>query len=548
MPEIFGGIMKSYFSLFRRLVQLSTLGLFIWLLSRAIWPLAELPVDAFLRSDPLVALAVPLAAREFIAKLIPGLIVMASALAAGRFFCGWLCPMGTTLDLAGIFFRRQTAAVKSHWPAQIKFMLLAFILAAAALGLDYSFWAAPIPLITRFYVIILHPAWLWSADMAVSHVLPLLPADKLEALQYVSFAPRGYESVIFVGLFFLLLFLLEKLQPRFWCRNLCPAGALLAIISRRPLWRRRVKQCVSCSRCQRECPAGAISTDGQSASHGDCLTCQKCVDVCPARGVSFRPQSTPLPFKILESPPGKLHVSRRAFIGAAGLGLGVGWLHLKGFNLLPAPVDEFAAEAFAPQALVRPPGALPEKDFLTRCVRCGECLKGCPTNGLQPVWPGLAGLFTPHLAARKGPCEPDCNVCGQVCPTGAIAPLNMAEKRWAKMGTAVVLPETCLAWAGKCGCVICQEVCPYGAIELQVLPGRAGIPVPVVRPERCYGCGFCEYHCPVAAPAIVAKPLEALRLNEGSYQAVARAKGVELDLKKPVLEKPDSQSPSSFLE
>jgi ferredoxin len=125
----------------------------------------------------------------------------------------------------------------------------------------------------------------------------------------------------------------------------------------------------------------------------------------------------------------------------------------------------------------------------------------------------------------------------------------MAEKRWAKMGTAVVLPEICLAWAENRSCVVCQEVCPYGAIELQVRPGGSGVPVPVARLERCYGCGYCEYHCPVAAKAIVVKPRGALRLAGGSYQAEARARGFSLDPEERAMDAPpEGQLPPGFLE
>lgn len=132
------------------------------------------------------------------------------------------------------------------------------------------------------------------------------------------------------------------------------------------------------------------------------------------------------------------------------------------------------------------------------------------------------------LIPRRGPCDPNCNACGRVCPTRAIAPLTLAQKQWAKMGTAEVVESRCLACSENRACVVCQEVCPFGAIDLVRAP-NVSVPVPRVNPERCFGCGYCEMHCPTARPAIIAKPDGALRLAPGSdYPALAHAKGLDL--------------------
>jgi formate hydrogenlyase subunit 6/NADH:ubiquinone oxidoreductase subunit I len=158
-------------------------------------------------------------------------------------------------------------------------------------------------------------------------------------------------------------------------------------------------------------------------------------------------------------------------------------------------------------------------------------MKACPTNGLQPAWFGAGpeGMFSPLLTPRRGPCEPDCRACGSLCPTRAITPLAPEEKYWAKVGTAVVDPGRCLAWAEGRRCVVCEEVCPYGAVAVrQDSRARFGLPVPLVRPERCFGCGYCEYYCPARLPAIAVQPLGALRLADSGYAAAGRAAGLLL--------------------
>ena len=165
---------------------------------------------------------------------------------------------------------------------------------------------------------------------------------------------------------------------------------------------------------------------------------------------------------------------------------------------LKSPGGKAGPGKVAPAGLLRPPASLPEKEFLSRCVRCGECLAACPTNTLQPLWfeAGLMGLFSPVLTPKRGYCIYDCRQCSLVCPTGAITYLAPKERLWAKTGTAVIHKEQCLAWEHKKGCMVCDEVCPFKAVEFHFQEGNP-VPVPEVHEERCTGCGYCEHYCPV---------------------------------------------------
>ena len=139
------------------------------------------------------------------------------------------------------------------------------------------------------------------------------------------------------------------------------------------------------------------------------------------------------------------------------------------------------------EGLIRPPGALPEAEFLANCIRCGECMKACPTNTLQPIWfkAGLEGIFTPVMLPRLAACAVNCNVCGKVCPTGAIRDLPLIEKNHAKTGTAWINRQNCLVWERDKKCLVCDEVCPYGAVSFQPVPDRNNAAPFVIR-EQMY--------------------------------------------------------------
>ncbi len=539
---------------FRKTIQCISLGLFLYLLWLSTFPLVQwyLPVDSFLRLDPLVAVLVPVAVKAYIPNLLAGLATLGIAIFMGRIFCGYICPMGISLDASRAIVP-ENALTNITMPKglrKVKYLILFIISFSALFGVSHVFWGSPIALITRFYALLIHPILLFMGKLSLDGTRPLIEHLNDPILSYLQIMPRVFNSVYFLAIFFGALFVLERIRPRFWCRYLCPAGAMLGFLSLKPLWRRRVHVCIDCGKCIKNCPTGAICNNPIKTNHAECITCQSCVKVCPVQGVYFscfekkspkiRPNlpelrgtqpkdkitsslSNSIPAYGKESP---FMPTRRSFLCAAGAGIGLAGLgYISAASQLPAGTKGTIAQS----TCIRPPGARPEVDFIAHCIRCGQCMKACPTNGLQPTWfaAGFEGVFSPILVSRKGPCEPECNVCGKVCPTGAIMQLALEEKQQAKVGTAVVRPDICLAWAEGRSCVVCQEVCPFGAVSLQA-HASSKVPVPVVNAKRCFGCGFCEKHCPVHIPAIEVYPLNSLRLNDTNYKAAAKSAGFDL--------------------
>ncbi len=158
---------------------------------------------------------------------------------------------------------------------------------------------------------------------------------------------------------------------------------------------------------------------------------------------------------------------------------------------------------------LRPPGAADEKAFTGLCIRCGSCVRVCPSRILWPdsLRHGVAGWFAPVMRFTEDYCREGCNRCNQVCPSGAIARLTLADKRRRVIGPAELDLDLCLLANGQ-ECTSCIRGCPYEAIVIQEKPGAFTVN-PHVDLAKCTGCGACEVVCPTTpkpAIRIVPKP------------------------------------------
>lgn len=151
--------------------------------------------------------------------------------------------------------------------------------------------------------------------------------------------------------------------------------------------------------------------------------------------------------------------------------------------------------------LLRPPGALPEIDFVAKCIRCGKCAQVCPykTIKIAGIMDGFMIMGTPVIKPREIPCYL-CMKCPPVCPSGALD-RKLTKKQDVDMGDAVINKKECLAWQGTM-CRSCYQSCPVFDEAIKMDNELR----PVVDDNKCVGCGICENVCPVEPSAIIVKP------------------------------------------
>ena len=369
----------------------------------------------------------------------------------------------------------------------------------------------------------------------------------------LSFKQPHFNQAFLIGSLFVFVLVLNTRVTRFWCRAICPLGAMLGVCSRWSLvqMRKHEENCDDCRLCLLHCQGGDDPVPGATWRKAECHLCLNCLGDCPTGGISFAWSTQPSGAKQTRETP---DLNRRAlFTGMAA-----------GAVMVPLMRSGPGLKTPAGTLLIRPPGSLDESHFLDRCIRCGDCMKVCPNNALHPAIfeGGVEGLWSPVLVPRIGYCEPNCVLCSQVCPTGAIWEITVAEKTGARgsalgardeglgtretqgraarptdavppsadkppplapapapapakdpirIGTAFFDRGRCLPWSMATECIVCEEWCPTSPkaiyLVLAEVVDRQGrtktVKQPFVDPKLCTGCGACEYACPIkGSPAV----------------------------------------------
>ncbi len=363
----------------------------------------------------------------------------------GRFFCSVMCPLGILQDvLGGLFFFRRNG-VRARWVGLRK-------------GLGVAVWAVALVGGWTLGLRFLEPFTLFGAICSGAWV-PLL-----------------------------LLALATFWRRRVFCNSLCPVGALLACESAMaPLGLRFTAHCVKCGKCVKVCPAGCLDPATGRVDNGRCVRCMACVDACSLGGLAYGRNAG---FGV----PG-----RRAFLRAGAALAGGGALAVAARQAAPHYAD-LSASLGVTHIGIYPPGAGSRQRFLTKCTDCRLCVTHCTGQVLQP-----AGRFgAVHLTFDRGMCEYECRKCVEVCPTGALMPMDLATKKRTRLGLARVDYTLCVAACEGFACGACAEHCPTGALRMK--ENAAGVLTPALDTRLCIGCGSCEHPCPV-------RPVKAIRVE-----------------------------------
>jgi len=479
----------------------------------------DYPVSIFLEADPLAGISTALSTHTLYQGLKWSIITLILTIILGRFICGWVCPMGTLNHLLSFSLgeKKRKERIESNrykkWQSLKYYILITMLVLAFFTTLQIGL-LDPITFLVRSLSVSIFPAlrWLIEKFLGLLMLTNILAVQKFSDTafdfleKYFLTIKQSYFHINYlIGAILILILALNRRIMRFWCRALCPLGALMGLTSWFSIFgmEKRHEKCTDCNRCLIYCQGACEPIGRVKWKAWECHLCFNCRVECPEDVIKFKffPKD-----EAIESVP---DLTRRRILRSASLGI----------IILPLSRVSDDIKVNYNSKLIRPPGALEESEFLAKCIKCGECMKVCPNNALHPTLfeAGIEGIWSPILIPRIGYCEYTCVLCGQVCPTGAIKKITEEEKlgtktkKPVKIGLAFYDKGRCLPWSMATPCIVCEEWCPTPKkaiwLEETLVTSPSGekvkVKLPYVNPELCIGCGACETKCPVAdRPAI----------------------------------------------
>lgn len=386
-------------------------------------------------------------------------VLLLLTLLLGRVYCSVICPMGVMQDffnwLGNRFKKNRFQFRKGHTVLRIV-ALVAFVV-LLVIGLNgIAILVAPYSAFGRMANVVFH----WSG---------------INVTFWVAVATFAVIAALSFG------------WGRLWCNTICPVGTVLGFFSRFSLLKPVIdtNKCNGCKKCARNCKAMCINPETHTIDYSRCVACMDCLENCHQHAISY---------KRLSKTAKEVDGSRRKFVvttAAVGAAMALEAQEKKVDGGLAVLEDKQLPDRKVP---LKPAGAKSLKNFSSRCTGCQLCVSECPSKVLRPS-KGLQTLLQPEMAFDKGCCHFDCTRCSEVCPAGAIQPIDLAMRSAISIGYAVTVPHNCLLAQGV-ECNACSRHCPTAAISL-VSDASTGHSVVTVNEQRCIGCGACEHYCPV---------------------------------------------------
>lgn len=442
-------------------------------------------------------------------QLIPALLslnlvivaaLIVATLVFGRIYCSVICPLGVYQDVVNRISvtcrpkrKRKLGKFRSK-PASDKMRNIFFIFFAAL------FIAGLVTPVAMYLASLIEPysafgrMATWLVKPGVVEINNALAESDSMIFVHTSMPHLSIAALAVAALTFIVVTVMAWTSGRDYCNKVCPVGWMLGKLSKYSLLKINIDtdKCTRCGSCARHCKASCIDPKTHVIDYTRCVACFDCIGECTESAISYgRP-----PRKAAASEPRKTDESRRAFLSGTAI---------VAASLAANAIDKTTDGGLAPIKNKRPSlstvrlvpaGAKSASALSDRCTACQLCITNCPNGVLRPS-ESLDSLMQPVMEFNEGWCRPECTVCGDVCPVGAIEPVDVAVKSSTKIGTATVDLDRCISAAYGQTCGNCARRCPSGAISMVPVSEDSGNLRPLVDENACIGCGSCEYHCPV---------------------------------------------------
>ena len=417
-------------------------------------------------------------------------VLVALTLLFGRIYCSIICPLGVFQDILARLHRKKNKYGYSKEVRWLRYPVLVIFVIAVAAGVGSIFQLlAPYSSYGRIATMIFQPIW------KLGNNLLAIIAERVDS--YAFYATdvwmKSLPVLIIALVTLVVLIVLAWRGGRTYCNTICPVGTILSFFARFSFLKIRFDEdkCKNCSLCSKNCKAACIDFKTHTVDYSRCVVCGNCIDSCKFGALKYTSKYRK------SSDSSEVDTSKRSFLLASAL-VSTAALAQKKEKLMDGGIAELE-DKVAPerQTPLSPPGSLSFQNLSTRCTGCQLCVSECPNQVLRPS-SDLMHLMQPTMSYEHGYCRPECTRCSEVCPAGAILPVDKPEKSSIQIGHAVWIKKNCVVLTDEVECGNCARHCPSGAIEMVPLDaGDEESPmVPAINETACIGCGACEYVCP----------------------------------------------------
>jgi ferredoxin len=441
-------------------------------------------------------------------------ILFILSLLFGRIYCSTICPLGVFQDISARmprFFRKKNKKFRYKYmkPQNIlRYSILAitvllFVFDSSLLLILLD----PYSVFGRIVSQLIRPLVIWGNN-GLSSVLSGMGNYSLSKVDFAGFVPLAFGISLF---FFILVGVMSWLRGRLYCNTVCPVGTTLGLLSKISIFHISIKEssCTQCGLCEKSCKSQCIDSKVMKVDNTRCVSCFNCISACKKGSMKYelryrKPKAEPVQRTIDNS--------RRTFLLTSGAIMST----LAFANVNVNKIVSGKKDAMLARRPVMPPGAHTIGHFNAHCTGCQLCVSKCPMHVLKPaaLQYGISGIMQPHLEFSTDIfCDYNCNICSQVCPTGALRPLPVEEKKLVQIGSARFRKDKCVVFKYEKDCGACSEHCPTQAVHM--IPYKNGLTIPEVTEDICIGCGGCESICP-------AQPYRAIYVEGTTTQITAK--------------------------
>ena len=442
-------------------------------------------------------------------------VLIALTLVFGRIYCSVICPLGVFQDLLARLNRKKNKYSYSKEVRWLRYPVLVIFIIAGVAGVGSLFQLlAPYSAYGRIATMLFQPIWEWGNNLLA------LAAEHYESYAFYSVDTwmRSMPVFIIAAVTLVVIFILAWKGGRTYCNTICPVGTILSFFARFSWLKIRfdADKCRNCSLCTKNCKASCIDFKTHTVDYSRCVVCGNCIEKCKFGALKYvhGPAQQPKAARTetentadTKKSSQDVDTSKRSFLLASALATTAA-LAQKKEKLMDGGLAQIE-DKVAPtrQTPLTPPGSMSFQHYAQHCTGCQLCVSECPNQVLRPS-SDLLHLMLPVMSYERGYCRPECTRCSDVCPAGAIKPLDDVEKSSIQIGHAVWIKKNCIPLTDGVECGNCARHCPTGAIEMVMMDenDEESPTIPAINEEACIGCGACEYVCP-------ARPFSAISIE-----------------------------------